>query len=156
MGALSTVDKLHKISAYFKDGVAELEQDETRFGLNLDLSQNDHVFVIARNAIEKFMPELVALTDERVRVGSELGICLSPDGRSQSAHSGIGVLATFRAIKIKSSIETLETSDGAVTLTNYDLYALLIPKFADPDPVDIISEGKIFVPFGQIEAFEAA
>ena len=154
MSPETNAEKLRRISRYFKDGVAELEQDAADSSYNF--SQNDHAFDIARRAIEQFMPELVALTNERVRVGSELGICLSRDKREQDTHEGISVLATFRAIEIQSSIERMEISDGDITFTNYDLCALFIPKFVDPDPVDIVFGGELFVPFGRIEEFTAA
>jgi hypothetical protein len=141
-------ERIQTISEVFRENI---ERHEENGGTYYD----ERAGLIAKEAIETFMPGLVNLQGQRLVVEAIQGIALH-DERAVP-HEGLHVEAKLTRVSIQQLTSTIKDKGfGTVALTSYDLFAVLEPRFKDPDPVEIVFGDALLVPFAGIEHFDLA
>lgn len=142
----SNPERIQTISEIFRK---DIERHEENGGTYYD----ERAGQIAKEAIETFMPGFASLRQQRLIVEAARGITLQGD--QVARHEGLHVEAKLARVSIQQLTSTIEDEDfGSVALTNYDLFAVLEPRYKDPDPVEIVFGDALLVPFAEIERFE--
>lgn len=129
----------------------ELGQHESRGGKYYD----EQAGKIAARAIHTCMPELAMMQQTRLIVEAENGLLLVDDDESVS-QSDIHVEAKLERVSIQVAKSVIPGFDAPVEYSDYDLYAVLVPRYIDPNPQDIVFGQELYVPFSGIERFESA
>jgi hypothetical protein len=141
-------ERIQTISEVFRE---DLERHAENGGTYYD----ERAEQLAKEAIETFMPGFATLRQGRLVVEAARGITLQ--GEQVTRHDGLHVEAKLARVSIQQLTSTIEDEDfGAVSLTNYDLFAVLEPRYKDPDPVGIVFGDVLLVPFADIERFDPA
>lgn len=141
-------DRIQTISEVFRK---DIERHEANGGTYYDEKAGQ----LAKEAIATCMPDLVKLQKERLIVEAARGITLQGD--QVAHHEGLHVEASLARVSIQQLVSTIEDDElGSVALSNFDLFAVLVPHYIDPDPVDIVFGDELLVPFSEIEHFEPA
>ena len=105
-------------------------------------------------AIKTCMPHLGNLSGERVEVEGLQGISL--DAQDVASYENIHVGGVFRSVHIQKIIETAGFEDREFSFSSFDLCAVIVPDYKDPEPTDIIFGKELYVPFSMITKFETA
>lgn len=66
----------------------------------------------------------------------------------------MAVGATLAAVQIQELHEIIGGGEDSVELVRHDLCAVLVPRFVDPDPVDLVFSDGLYVPFGSFRLLE--
>lgn len=134
--------------------ISEIIQEELSVHVERGGSYNDdEASAIAQKAIYACMPELAALYTHNVIVEAGLGASVAES--YQEIHAGLRVEAPMKKLAFQAFISTMNT-EPPLSITNYDLCAVLAPRYIDPDPVDIVFGSELYVPFGAVLSFERA
>lgn len=140
-------DQLRASSESFQESMNALQQQGVTY-------YDDRAYQAAKRAIQNFAPELLSMSGERIAVEAELGVGLE-DGDPRK-YGGLAVKAILRSVQIQEIHEFIEEDGSQIELVRHDLCALLVPKYVDPDPVDIVFSGELYVPFGTVTALNPA
>lgn len=141
-------EKIQTISEVFREDIARHEANGGTY-------YDEKAGQIAKQAIDTFMPGFAELRQGRLIVDAARGITLQ--GEQITRHDGLHVEAKLARVSIQQLTSTIEEEGlGAVSLTNYDLFAVLEPRYKDPDPVDIVFGDELLIPFADIERFDLA
>lgn len=142
-------EKLQVISEIVSDGLDKLEDEGGKY-------YDDRAYAVAQQAVHDVMPELVRLSGERVAVEAYRGIGVG-DTENRTFNGGLFANGVLKSILIQQMVhqETLD-DDMAVDTSFYDLCAVIVPRYAEADPQDIVFSSMLYVPFGTITKFEAA
>ena len=140
-------EKIQIISGLISGGIDEAERRGAKY-------YDDSVAEFAATAIRDCMPELVTMQNSRIEIEASKGV--SATDEDIRIFDGLFVEALLKRISIQKliSIETIE--DEEFTISNYDLFAVVVPRYVDPDPIDIAFGSELYVPFGAVEKFEPA
>ena len=114
----------------------------------------DPAYIAARQAIENFTPDLLGMSGERVQLEADLGVAI--DEQTSRKYGGLAVSAILRGVQIQELHEVVEDGNYSLELVRYDLCALLSPRFVEPDPVDLLFSGELYVPFSSVTLLEPA
>lgn len=111
--------------------------------------------VIAATAINAIMPELVTLQKERVKVEMSAGFLIE-GGAVHTLDRAFteGVLARISIQQIVRLDDSLGT-DTPLAFDDFDLFAVVEPRYANTDPSDIVFGDELLVPFREVQLFEA-
>ncbi len=140
-------EKLKIISEIVRE---ELYRHESMGGKYYD----EHAGQIAARAIHTCMPELTKMQHTRLIVEAEHGVLLETD--DVTSHKGVRVEAQLQRVAIQQLV-ILENIDGLpIDFSGYDLCAVLVPRYVDPDPQDIVFGQELYLPFSSIGRFESA
>jgi hypothetical protein len=144
----SNAEKIKTISEIFRE---EINDHVNAGGAYYD----DRAGQIAAQAIHTIMPDLVDMQGSRVVVESLSGIgSASNQDKDYSSFTGLRVEAELKRVSIQQAVHNLMIGDTGLSYVSYDLFAVLSPRFEEPDPVDIVFSQELYVPFGSVEQFD--
>ncbi len=143
---MSYANQLRTCSEVFQRSLFDLQQQ----GLSC---YDDQAYLAARAAIESFAPDIVAMSGECISVEAELGIAY--DGVRSLKFGGVAVKAVLRSVDIQELHEFIEEDGVSIELVRADLCGLFVPLYTDPEPVELVLNDELHVPFGAVNGFEA-
>ncbi len=145
----SNHERMQTISEIIRE---ELNVHESNGGVYHD----DIAGQIAARAVQTCMPSLASMRGERVLVEANAGISLQDS--VASGFEGVRVEARLERVAIQSLVRILDESnpDQPLLLTTYDLFAVMRPRYVDPDPQDIVFGDELLIPFEEVRMFEPA
>lgn len=111
---------------------------------------DDRVLVVARVAIEKFVPDMLEINGEQLLIEAYEGVAADESENVRSFRE-LETRAFFREVQVQEVHETIEEDGISVALARQDLCAVFEPQFVDPEPVDLVLYDKLLVPFGSFE-----
>lgn len=122
---------------------------------------DDGAEAIAAQAIHTCMPQLPSLLDTRVTVAANSGLSLVESntprvGFEAQHHQGIHVIGGLGRVSIQTIVSTMGAGPDALQMSRYDLFAVIKPRYMNPDPVDIVFGNELCVPFSGVTRFEPA
>lgn len=138
---ISYADQLRACSDAFQTGMEGLIQQGVPY-------YDDRAFLLAQQAVINFAPDVIQMSGERVAVEADLGIAL--EGKSSRPFTGLAASAILRSVKIQELQEEVREGDSGFTMVRHDLCAEFVPAFQDPDPVDLVFAGSLYVPFSAV------
>lgn len=141
----SYVNQLRTCSEVFQHSMFELQQQGVSY-------YDDQAYHAAREAIETFVPDIVAMSGERVGIEAELG--MAHDGVRSLKFGGVAVKAVLRSVQIRELHEFIEEDGLSIELVRADLCGLFVPLYTDPEPVELVLNDELYVPFGAVNGFE--
>lgn len=144
---ISYADQLRACSDSFQDSMVTLQEQGVSY-------YDDRAYDAARRAIQTFAPDIVAMSGERAQVEADLGVALEEE--MSRKYGGLAVNAILRGVQIQELHEVVEEGGAKIELVRHDLCALFVPRYVDPDPVDIVFSGELYVPFGSFTLLEPA
>ena len=143
----SNREKIQIISELFREG---MDKHELTGGKYYD----DTAVALAGHAIQTFMPEIASWQQNRVVVEANSGLLI--DGANVTTLEGMAVEARLERVSIQQLIGNVAIGDIGLSIDHYDLFAVLRPRYVDPDPQDIVFGEEVMVPFSEVRLFEAA
>lgn len=110
---------------------------------------------IAARAIKEFMPELFAMSQQRLVVEADGGITFQ-NKEASFLGNGLRVEARLEKVGLQALIGIHSDAELhlSVELSDYDLFAVLRPLYVNPEPVEIVFSDAVMVPFEEIQLFE--
>jgi hypothetical protein len=145
----SNVERLRTISDIVRE---ELDEHVREGGAYYD----ERAGQIAARAIQTIMPGLVDMQGSRVVVEAERGIAVLDDEAEQPSFAGVSVEAQLQRVSIQQAVHNLRIDGSELSYVTHDLFAVLTPRFLEPDPVDIVFTKELYIPFGSVENFDPA
>lgn len=115
---------------------------------------DDKATRIAARAIQELMPQLVEMQRSRVTVEASRGFSVL--NRTSKKIDGLHVQAKLQRVAVNELISTMGTDDDYVALSTFDLHAVLLPRYEDAEPWDLIYGEELYVPFSDIQLFESS
>lgn len=110
---------------------------------------------IASGAIDTIMPELQGLVHTRIALEASHAFSIQQPEKPVPLER-VRLYAHLGAVSIRTIISTWEGGDTQLTLEDFDLHLVLVPRYIEPEP-DKIAEGyELYVPLKGIEFFEPA
>lgn len=116
---------------------------------------DDSSYAAAVQAVKIIMPELVELSGERVAIEAYRAVGIEEEEKSRT-YSGMFTQGVLRSIVIQQLVSEEMLDDMPVDTTMHDLCAVVVPRYTDSDPGDIVFSQVLYVPFGTVTKFEAA
>lgn len=116
---------------------------------------NDDAYEAAARAVRTIMPELVELSGERVAIEAYRAVGIEEEQKTKT-YSGMFTQGVLRSIVIQQLVSEEMLDDIPIDTTMHDLCAVVVPRYADSDPGDIVFSQVLYVPFGTVTKFEAA
>lgn len=142
----SNHERIQTISELFR---ADIDRHEAKGGTYDD----EEAARLAAEAIQTCMPELAKLQNERLVVEAGQGIAL--EGKQFTRFEGLRVEAKLARVSIQQLVSTIKDEEfDSVRFSSFDLFAVLTPRYVDPDPTDIVFGEELLVPFAEVERFE--
>lgn len=141
-------EKLRTASDLFREEAGVLVEKGARY-------YDDAIFDTAVSALQRVVPEIAALAHSRV--GVESGRVVSIDTRDHSSISfgGVVVEATLKGIILQELREEADFDGVALDRDVIDLCAVLLPRYVDPNPVDVVLRDELYVPLSGIRSLES-
>ncbi len=145
----SNPDKLHACSTVVQDGLDRLNAEGIPY-------YHDRSEQIAAHAISVCMPELRDYAKQLITIEANTAVSIEQedDERSSNSLTGIHVGGILRSISIQQIIEQMTFDNANVETMRHDLCAVIVPRYYDPDPKDIVFGKELYVPFSEITGFE--
>ena len=134
-------DRLQECSWAIDEQMRNLE------GMGHDF-RSDRALQIAALSLKTYVPEILGMSGERVRIETEECLSIANDDdidRFGEASFG-GTLARI-SLQQLSRQERLEGLPELHT-TRYDLCLVMTPQIVDPEPVDLVFGTEVWVPLG--------
>lgn len=143
---INLADDMQSASLAFQESIEEMILDGVPY-------YDDRIYTAARIAVRNYVPVIANLKDNRVAVGAEYGAALN--GSEVMALGSLAVNAEFSGIYARERRTIVCVGNQEVEIVQLDLNAELVPRFAEPDPVDMVFYNEIVIPFGAIRSFDA-
>jgi|GEM_PF-1849307 len=110
---------------------------------------------IASGTIDTIMPELRGLVHTRIALEASHAFSIRQPEKPVPLED-VRLYAHLGAVSIRTIISTWESSNSHLTVEDFDLHLVLVPRYIQPEPDTIAKGYELYVPLNGIEFFEPA